>query len=196
MANNTLPPNAKITAEVCIHHLWFSDDDYETLGSRIKWNPAVKSQEDKDALWKALLDDRIDVIATDHAPHPREAKECEWSEAANGMLGLENALSVIQESMIESGLTNWKTIAERMSYAPARIGRVDASSGHGQIIKVGVPANVILIDTKVRRKVSEMKSASKSSNNPYIDRTLPGQVRYTFLRGEMIVAQGELVRPL
>ena len=112
------------------------------------------------------------------------------------MLGLENALSVIQESMIENGLSNWKTIAERMSYAPARIGRVDASSGHGQIIKVGVPANVILIDTKIRRKVSEMKSASKSSNNPYIDRTLPGQVLYTFLRGEMIVANGELVRPL
>jgi len=83
-----------------------------------------------------------------------------------------------------------------MSHAPARIGRIDARSGHGQIIKVGVPANIVVVDTKVKRKVSEMKSASKSSNNPYIDRTLPGQVLYTFLRGEMIVANGELVRPL
>ena len=185
-----------VTAEVTPHHLLLTDALAETYNPIYKVNPPLRTNDDVSALRDALADGTIDIVATDHAPHPRESKECEWSEAANGMLGLENALSVVQESMIESGLTNWKAIAERMSYAPARIGRVDASSGHGQIIKVGVPANVILIDTKVRRKVSEMKSASKSSNNPYIDRTLPGQVRYTFLRGEMIVAQGELVRPL
>lgn len=185
-----------VTAEVTPHHLLLTDALAETYNPIYKVNPPLRTHEDVQALRTALADGTIDIVATDHAPHPRESKECEWSEAANGMLGLENALSVVQESMIESGLTNWKTIAERMSYAPARIGRVDASSGHGQIIKVGVPANVILIDTKIRRKVSEMKSASKSSNNPYIDRTLPGQVRYTFLRGEKIVAEGELVRPL
>jgi len=186
----------KVTAEVTPHHLLLTDSLAETYNPIYKVNPPLRTNEDVQALRAALADGTIDIVATDHAPHPRESKECEWSEAANGMLGLENALSVIQESMIENGLSNWKTIAERMSYAPARIGRVDASSGHGQIIKVGVPANVILIDTKIRRKVSEMKSASKSSNNPYIDRTLPGQVLYTFLRGEMIVANGELVRPL
>ncbi len=185
-----------VTAEVTPHHLLLTDSLAETYNPIYKVNPPLRTNEDVLALRTALADGTIDIVATDHAPHPRESKECEWSEAANGMLGLENALSVIQESMIENGLSNWKTIAERMSYAPARIGRVDASSGHGQIIKVGVPANVILIDTKIRRKVSEMKSASKSSNNPYIDRTLPGQVLYTFLRGEMIVANGELVRPL
>ena len=185
-----------LTAEVTPHHLLLTDSLAETYNPIYKVNPPLRTNEDVLALRTALADGTIDIVATDHAPHPRESKECEWSEAANGMLGLENALSVIQESMIENGLSNWKTIAERMSYAPARIGRVDASSGHGQIIKVGVPANVILIDTKIRRKVSEMKSASKSSNNPYIDRTLPGQVLYTFLRGEMIVANGELVRPL
>lgn len=185
-----------VTAEVTPHHLLLTDALAETYNPIYKVNPPLRTHEDVQALRTALADGTIDVVATDHAPHPRESKECEWSEAANGMLGLENALSVVQESMIESGLTNWKTIAERMSYAPARIGRVDASSGHGQIIKVGVAANVILVDTKIRRKVSEMKSASKSSNNPYIDRTLPGQVRYTFLRGEKIVAEGELVRPL
>jgi len=186
----------KVTAEVTPHHLLLTDSLAETYNPIYKVNPPLRTNEDVQALRAALADGTIDIVATDHAPHPRESKECEWSEAANGMLGLENALSVIQESMIENGLSNWKTIAERMSYAPARIGRVDASSGHGQITKVGVPANVILIDTKIRRKVSEMKSASKSSNNPYIDRTLPGQVLYTFLRGEMIVANGELVRPL
>lgn len=185
-----------VTAEVTPHHLLLTDALAETYNPIYKVNPPLRTHEDVQALRTALADGTIDIVATDHAPHPRESKECEWSEAANGMLGLENALSVVQESMIESGLTNWKTIAERMSYAPARIGRVDASSGHGQMIKVGVAANVILIDTKIRRKVSEMKSASKSSNNPYIDRTLPGQVRYTFLRGEKIVAEGELVRPL
>lgn len=185
-----------VTAEVTPHHLLLTDALAETYNPIYKVNPPLRTHEDVQALRTALADGTIDIVATDHAPHPRESKECEWSEAANGMLGLENALSVVQESMIESGLTNWKTIAERMSYAPARIGRVDASSGHGQIIKVGVAANVILVDTKIRRKVSEMKSASKSSNNPYIDRTLPGQVRYTFLRGEKIVAEGELVRPL
>lgn len=185
-----------VTAEVTPHHLLLTDALAETYNPIYKVNPPLRTHEDVQALRTALADGTIDVVATDHAPHPRESKECEWSEAANGMLGLENALSVVQESMIESGLTNWKTIAERMSYAPARIGRVDASSGHGQIIKVGIAANVILVDTKIRRKVSEMKSASKSSNNPYIDRTLPGQVRYTFLRGEKIVAEGELVRPL
>ena len=186
----------KVTAEVTPHHLLLTDSLAETYNPIYKVNPPLRTNEDVQALRAALADGTIDIVATDHAPHPRESKECEWSEAANGMLGLENALSVIQESMIENGLSNWKTIAERMSYAPARIGRVDASSGHGQIIKVGVPANIVVVDTKVKRKVSEMKSASKSSNNPYIDRTLPGQVLYTFLRGEMIVANGELVRPL
>lgn len=185
-----------VTAEVTPHHLLLTDSLAETYNPIYKVNPPLRTNEDVLALRTALADGTIDIVATDHAPHPRESKECEWSEAANGMLGLENALSVIQESMIENGLSNWKTIAERMSYAPARIGRVDASSGHGQIIKVGVPANIVVVDTKVKRKVSEMKSASKSSNNPYIDRTLPGQVLYTFLRGEMIVANGELVRPL
>ena len=185
-----------VTAEVTPHHLLLTDSLAETYNPIYKVNPPLRTNEDVQALRAALADGTIDIVATDHAPHPRESKECEWSEAANGMLGLENALSVIQESMIENGLSNWKTIAERMSHAPARIGRIDARSGHGQIIKVGVPANIVVVDTKVKRKVSEMKSASKSSNNPYIDRTLPGQVLYTFLRGEMIVANGELVRPL
>lgn len=185
-----------VTAEVTPHHLLLTDALAETYDPIYKVNPPLRTDEDVQALRVALADGTIDIVATDHAPHPREAKECEWSEAANGMLGLENALSVIQESMIESGLSNWSTIAERMSYAPARIGRINLNAGHGQEIKVGAFANLILVDTKIRRKVREMNSASKSSNNPYLQRDLPGQVRFTFLRGEMIVANGELVKPL
>jgi dihydroorotase len=185
-----------VTAEVTPHHLLLTDALAETYDPIYKVNPPLRTDEDVQALRVALADGTIDIVATDHAPHPREAKECEWSEAANGMLGLENALSVIQESMIESGLSNWSTIAERMSYAPARIGRINLNAGHGQEIKVGAFANLILVDTKIRRKVREINSASKSSNNPYLQRDLPGQVRFTFLRGEMIVANGELVKPL
>ncbi|MFZ9926334.1 MAG: dihydroorotase [Candidatus Nanopelagicaceae bacterium] len=185
-----------VTAEVTPHHLLLTDQLAETYDPIYKVNPPLRTHADVQALRVALADGTIDIVATDHAPHPREAKECEWSEAANGMLGLENALSVIQESMIESGLSNWSTISERMSYAPARIGRTNPSAGHGQEIKVGTLANLILVDTKIRRKVREIKSVSKSKNNPYVERELPGQVMFTFLRGEMIVANGELVKPL
>ncbi len=185
-----------VTAEVTPHHLLLTDSLAETYDPIYKVNPPLRTAADVQALRVALADGTIDIVATDHAPHPREAKECEWSEAANGMLGLENALSVVQESMIESGLSNWSTISERMSYAPARIGRTNPSAGHGQEIKVGALANLILVDTKIRRKVREIKSVSKSSNNPYVERELPGQVMFTFLRGEMIVAHGELVKAL
>lgn len=186
----------KVTAEVTPHHLLLTDALAQTYDPIYKVNPPLRTAVDVQALRVALADGTIDVVATDHAPHPREAKECEWSAAANGMLGLENALSVIQESMIESGLSNWSAIAERMSYAPARIGRINATAGHGQEIKKGALANLILVDTKMRRKVREIKSVSKSKNNPYVERELPGQVLFTFLRGEMIVAHGELVKPL
>jgi len=107
-----------VTAEVTPHHLLLTDSLAETYDPIYKVNPPLRTAADVQALRVALADGTIDIVATDHAPHPREAKECEWSEAANGMLGLENALSVVQESMIESGLSNWSTISERMSYAP------------------------------------------------------------------------------
>ena len=145
------------------------------------------------ALRLALADGTIDIVATDHAPHPKESKECEWNEAANGMIGLENALAVLQESMIETKLADWSLIADRMSFAPAQIARL---STHGQPIAIGSTANLILVDTKIRRKVTEIKSASKSSNNPYRERSLPGQVMHSFLHGRQVVKNGELVKPL
>lgn len=183
----------QVTAEVTPHHLLLTDDAAESYNPAFKVNPPLRTAKDVQALRAALVDGTIDIVATDHAPHPKESKECEWSEAANGMIGLETALSVVQESVIDNKLTNWKTVAERMSIAPARIGRIP---DHGLGINQGSPANVILYDWQTRRKVSEMRSASKSQNNPYFNRTLPGQVMYTFLHGRLVVAQGELVNPL
>ena len=183
----------KVTAEVTPHHLLLTDDLAESYNPVFKVNPPLRTADDVRALRAALVDGTIDIVATDHAPHPKESKECEWNEAANGMIGLESALSVVQESVIDNGLANWQLVAQRMSSAPARIGRI---ASHGMQLIPGATANVILYDPKVRRKVSEIKSASKSQNNPYFDRLLPGRVMYTFLRGEMVVAQGELVNPL
>lgn len=183
----------KVTAEVTPHHLLLTDDLAESYNPVFKVNPPLRTADDVRALRAALVDGTIDIVATDHAPHPKESKECEWNEAANGMIGLESALSVVQESVIDNGLANWQLVAQRMSSAPARIGRI---ASHGMQLIPGATANVILYDPKVRRKVSEIKSTSKSQNNPYFDRLLPGRVMYTFLRGEMVVAQGELVNPL
>lgn len=182
-----------VTAEVTPHHLLLTDSAAESYNPVFKVNPPLRTERDVQALREALVDGTIDIVATDHAPHPKESKECEWSEAANGMVGLETALSVVQESIIESGLSNWKTIAERMSTAPAKIGRL---THHGLGITKGAPANIVLYDTAARRKVSEIRSASKSMNNPYFDRTLPGRVMYTFLHGNLVVAKGDLVNPL
>lgn len=183
----------QVTAEVTPHHLLLTDESAESYNPAFKVNPPLRTAKDVQALRQALVDGTIDIVATDHAPHPKESKECEWSEAANGMIGLETALSVVQESVIDNSLTDWKVIAERMSAAPARIGRIN---DHGIGAIKGARANIILYDSKIRRRVSEIKSASKSQNTPYFDRTLPGQVMYTFLHGRLVVAQGELVNGL
>ena len=182
-----------VTAEVTPHHLLLTDELVESYDPIFKVNPPLRTREDVTALRAALVDGTIDIVATDHAPHPKESKECEWNEAANGMLGLETALSVIQESIIETKLTNWETVAARMSYKPAEIGRI---TEHGLDLKVGARANLILVNTAIRRNVGEIKSVSKSSNNPYASLTLPGRVMYTFLHGQPIVSNGELVQPL
>jgi dihydroorotase len=182
-----------VTAEVTPHHLLLTHELAASYDPIYKVNPPLRTKEDVSALRQALAAGIIDIVATDHAPHPKESKECEWSEAANGMIGLESALSVIQESMIDTKVSSWATMAERMSIAPARIGRV---SEHGQKVAVGSRANLIAVDTVARRKVSEIHSASKSSNNPYRNLTLPGQVINSFLHGVMVVRDGQLVRPL
>jgi dihydroorotase len=128
-------------------------------------------------------------VATDHAPHPFEDKDCEWAAAAFGMLGLENALSVVQETMVDPGLLTWADVADRMSYAPARIGRL---SEHGRPLEDGAPANVVLYDPAVRRVIEAAESVSLSRNTPYAGLELPGRVVATFRQGAPTVLDGKL----
>ena len=182
-----------VTAEVTPHHLLLTDDLVASYDPVFKVNPPLRTDVDVRALREALVDGTIDIVATDHAPHPKESKECEWSEAANGMIGLELALAVVQESIVKNKMATWRLVAQRMSISPARIGRID---NHGLDLGVGAIANLTVVDERIERKVSEIKSVSKSSNNPYRDLTLPGKVLHTFLHGNLVVHQGELVRPL
>ena len=130
-----------------------------------------------------MIDGTIDIIATDHAPHPIESKDCEWNAAAFGMLGLETAASIAQDVLIESGKSSWTRLAEVLSSAPARIGGDD---NQGQMIQTGSVANIVLIDPKARRKVVA-DSASKSKNSPYVGLELPGRVVHTIFKGYFTV---------
>lgn len=178
-----------VTAEVCPHHLLLTDELAATYDPIYKVNPPLRSADDVAALRAGLADGTIDIVATDHAPHPHEDKDCEWAAAAFGMLGLETALSIVHETMVATGLLDWAGVADRMSAAPARIGRLD---GHGQGIVVGAPANLVLYDPGVRRTVVASELASLSRNTPYAGMELPGRVVATFLRGNATVLKGVL----
>ncbi|GII76129.1 dihydroorotase [Sphaerisporangium rufum] len=183
-----------VTAEVTPHHLLLTDSCAETspvgpYNPLYKVNPPLRTAADVQALREALADGTIDCVATDHAPHPVEAKETEWPGAAMGMIGLETALPVVQEAMVETGLLDWAGVADRMSARPARIGRL---AGHGGPLRAGSPANITLYDPAVRREVDPWGFASKSRNTPYQGMTLPGRVVATFLRGRPTVLEGKL----
>ena len=178
-----------VTAEVCPHHLLLTDELAATYDPVYKVNPPLRSASDIDALRVGLADGTIDAVATDHAPHPHEDKDCEWQSAAFGMLGLETALSVVQEAMVDTGLLDWAGVAERMSFRPAQIGRL---SEHGRPIAVGEPANLVLFDPSTSTVVDAMGTASLSRNTPYAGRALPGSVMATFLRGRPTVLDGKL----
>ena len=179
-----------VTAEACPHHLLLTDELAATYDPIYKVNPPLRSATDVEALRAGLADGTIDIVATDHAPHPHEDKDCEWAAAAFGMLGLETALSIVQHTMVDAGLLDWAGVAERMSYAPARIGRV---AEHGQPLEVGGPANVVLYDPSAVRTIVAAESASLSRNTPYAGMELPGRVVATFLRGAATVLDGKLV---
>ncbi|MEV5574655.1 dihydroorotase [Spirillospora sp. NPDC052269] len=179
----------RVTAEVTPHHLLLSDELAASYDPIFKVNPPLRTADDVTALRHALADGTIDIVATDHAPHPVEAKETEWAVAAMGMIGLETALAVVQEAMVETGLLDWAGVAERMSFAPARIGRL---SGQGRPLEAGSPANITLYDPSPRRAVDPAAMTSKSRNTPYTGMELPGRVVATFLRGRATVLEGKL----
>lgn len=179
-----------VTAEACPHHLLLTDELAATYDPIYKVNPPLRSASDVEAVKAGLADGTIDIVATDHAPHPHEDKDCEWAAAAFGMLGLETALSIVQQTMVDTGLLDWAGVAERMSYAPARIGRI--SDQHGRPVAEGEPANVVLYDPKATRTIDPSESASLSRNTPYRGMELPGRVVATFLRGKATVLDGKL----
>jgi dihydroorotase len=179
----------QVTAEVTPHHLLLTDDLAENYDTFFKVNPPLRTKADVEALRQGLADGTIDAVATDHAPHPVEAKETEWAEAAMGMTGLETALRVVQLAMVDTGLLDWAGVADRMSVRPASIGRVP---GHGQPIAAGRPANITLYDAGAPREIVDPAShASKSRNSPFRGMELPGKVHATFLRGVPTVLDGK-----
>jgi dihydroorotase len=177
-----------VTAEVTPHHLFLTDAAVASYDPIFKVNPPLRTEADVVALREALADGTIDAVATDHAPHPLEDKETEWAAAAFGMTGLETALSVVTAAMVETGLLDWKGVADRMSVRPAQIGRL---ARHGQPLEVGSTANLVLVDPQARWTVDAANTASRSRNTPFADRELPARVVATFLRGNPTVLDGK-----
>nr|WP_234983478.1 dihydroorotase [Demequina sp. NBRC 110053] len=169
-----------VTTEVMPHHLLLTDESARGYDARFKVNPPLRTQADVDAVRAGLADGTIDIVATDHAPHPDEDKDCEWGAAAMGMIGLETALGIVQRTMVDSGALSWRDVARVMSETPARIGRDD---DHGRPLEVGEPANVTLVDPQAAWTVEPSATASRSNNSPFGGIELPGRAVATFLRG-------------
>ncbi len=179
-----------VTAEVTPHHLLLTTDLLAGYDPTFKVNPPLRPQEDVEALRDALADGTIDAVATDHAPHARHDKEHAFVDAAFGMLGLETALPVVAQVMVESGRMTWADLARVMSTTPARIAGL---TDHGRGLEVGAPAHLTLVDPAAPFTVDRDDSVSLSRNNPWHGRSLGAAVRATFLRGRATVLDGALV---
>ena len=179
-----------VTAEVTPHHLLLTDELVSNYDPVFKVNPPLRTEKDVMALRAGLADGTIDIVGTDHAPHPTEDKDCEWQSAAFGMVGLETALSVVVKSMIETKLMSWSDLVDRMSIAPARIA---GYTNHGRDIVVGSPANLTIIDTSSNWIVDRNRLASKSKNTPFQAMSLPASVLHTFFNGNLVLKNSELV---
>ena len=169
-----------VTAEVTPHHLLLTDEMVRSFDPIYKVNPPLRSEVDVMALREALAEGVIDIVATDHAPHAAESKDCEWQEASFGMIGLETALPIINLTMVQSGLLTWEAVADRLSYAPAAIGRY---TNHGRPIAVGEPANITVIDPTQIWRVDRDLVSSRSRNTPFHGMELPGVIVATIFKG-------------
>lgn len=171
----------KITAEVCIHHLWFSDHDYQTLGNRIKWNPAIKTEHDRESLWKALLDDRIDIIATDHAPHTREEKANKYLTAPSGGPLVQHSLPAMLD-FYKQGKISIEKVVEKMCHAPAECFHVDRRG----FIREGYWADLALIGTDQPWKVMPANIFYKCGWSPFEEHTFNSKITHTFVNGNLV----------
>ncbi|MBE6483500.1 MAG: dihydroorotase [Actinomycetaceae bacterium] len=178
-----------VTAEATPHHLALDHSEACSYDPRFKVNPPLRTPSDIDALRQGVVDGTIDVIGTDHAPHPAEDKDCEWSAGAHGMIGLETALSVVQQSLVDTGLITWADVARVMSYRPAQLCQNPAQ---GRPIAADEPANFCLHDPRATRVIRAAAQHSKSANTPWEGRELPGRIMYTFYRGVPTVWDGQL----
>ena len=181
----------QVTAEVTPHHLLLTDDLVENYDPIYKVNPPLRTQKDVMALREGLAEGIIDIVATDHAPHPSEDKDCEFHAGAFGMVGLETALSVVVKTMVETGLMSWSDLVDRMSIAPAKIA---GYATQGRKIAVGMPANFILINPDQRWTVDKSKLKSKSKNTPFNGLELPAVVTDVFHNGEHVMKSGEILK--
>jgi dihydroorotase len=179
---NKIPLEEKqITAEVCIHHLWFSDEDYATKGNLIKWNPAVKSSDDRKALWEALLDDRIDVIATDHAPHTLEEKQQVYTKAPSGGPLVQHAVVAMFEAN-HQGKISVEKIVEKMCHNPAKIFKIEKRG----FIKVGFYADLVIVNPGLPWSVKKENILAKCGWSPFEGYTFKSRITHTFVNGELV----------
>jgi dihydroorotase len=179
---NKIPLEEKqITAEVCIHHLWFSDQDYETKGNLIKWNPAVKSADDREALWKALLDDRIDVIATDHAPHTLEEKQQVYTKAPSGGPLVQHAVVAMFEAY-HNGKISIEKIVEKMAHNPAKIFKIEKRG----FIREGYYADLAIVNPAFPWSVSKENILYKCAWSPFEGTNFKSRITHTFVNGTLV----------
>jgi len=180
----------QVTAEVTPHHLLLTDDLVENYDPIYKVNPPLRTQKDVMALREGLAEGIIDIVATDHAPHPAEDKDCEWQAAAFGMVGLETAFSVVVKTMIESKLMSWTDLADRMSVKPAQIA---GYKQQGQVIAENAPANLILVDTASSWQVQRNNLKSKSKNTPFDGMNLPAVISDVIYNGKLVLSNRVIV---
>ncbi|GAA2818462.1 dihydroorotase [Crossiella cryophila] len=178
----------QVSAEVTPHHLLLTDDRLDTFDPVNKVNPPLRAASDAQALRQALAEGVVDCVATDHAPHAVQDKDCEWAAARPGMLGLQTALSVVARTMVETGLLDWRGVARVMSERPAAIAGLP---DQGRPLAEGEPANLVLIDPDARWTVRGREFASIADNTPFEGMELPARVVLTMLRGEITAADGK-----
>ena len=179
---NKIPlEDKKITAEVCIHHLWFTNDDYATKGNLIKWNPAVKTAADRQALWEALLDDRIDVIATDHAPHTLEEKKQPYLEAPSGGPLVQHAVVAMFEAH-HQGKISVEKIVEKMAHNPAKIFKIEKRG----FIKEGFYADLVIVNPGLPWNVKKENILAKCGWSPFEGYNFKSRITHTFVNGQLV----------
>ena len=183
---NDIPLEKKqITAEVCVHHLWFSEEDYKDKGTLIKWNPAVKKATDRAALWEALLDDRLDVIATDHAPHTLEEKQQPYTKAPSGGPLVQHALLALVEK-VKEGVWTMEKLVEKACHNPAKIFQIEKRG----FIREGYFADLVLLDDKKTQTVNKDTILYKCGWSPFEGTTFSSTVTHTFVNGVLIYDNG------